>query len=407
MMELAIIANDIQQIIGTAIAQRVQFKIKLWVGAQQTAIDAFTFLQIQIFGIRRQEAFFAFLVGIMCICFFWTFAEATPKASDVQQGIFIPRIKSYAVQHLVGLVGAIIMPHNVYQHTGTIAARNKERNPTYFREAIKYYSIDAAIALVVSFLINGAIISVFAHSFFNEECAPNSTALIDGVCKEINQFTAHLAQRNTLNNVSAIVWAVGLIASGQAATMTGTFAGQIIMEGFLKLSIPKWQRVAITRTIALLPAQIVAILRNDQDGDASSGFDEWLNVIQALQIPLAVLPIIHFVADPNQMGSYAPKWYSLLSMWILSIVIIVANMYTVIQSVIESEVSFLTSNWGIAMISIICMLYMFVCILLIYTDLIRMYNTAYGYIFNTDGSDAYKYHIQPEETPVYNDKSIP
>lgn len=292
MLELAIIANDIQQIISTAIAFNILFGLQLWIGALITSIDTLTFQYIQYFGIKKQEFVFAMLVAIMAVCFIADVFTKIAPVDKVILGLQIPKLKSRdALKDVLGLVGATITPHNLYLHSGSIATRDLERsNQRYVKESIKYFSIDTWISLFISFIINLSIMIVFALNFN------------DPKYKDMGLQEASKALEGLLGSSASIIWGIGQIAAGQAATMAGTFAGQYIMEGFLRLNIQKWKRVLITRCIALIPSLILVLVQKDPSKFDSSNLANFLNIIQTIQQPFALIPLIYIVFNKNIMG---------------------------------------------------------------------------------------------------------
>ena len=256
--------SSVQEVIGSAIALKLLFGIPIWAGALITICDTFTFLFIHICGVRSLEvsyssllipvqAFFAFLVGVMAACFFANLIAVAPPIVDILGG-FIPRIPEGAFDQTVGLVGAVIMPHNLFLHSALVLSRQvPPRNKRKVREANKYFSIEAAVSLIISFFINMAVIATFAY-FHNTEQ------------KDLDLESAATALEDTFGNSARIVWAIGLLAAGQSSTMTGTYAGQFVMMGFLKLKIPQWARVVVTRSIAIIPALCVTFISSSPDG---------------------------------------------------------------------------------------------------------------------------------------------
>ncbi len=346
MAEVAIIGNDIQQIIGSAVAFRILFGIPLWAGSLITVADTFTFLFFQHFGIRKLEAFFATLVGTMSICFFFNFGRIAPPVADIAEGIFVPHVKSYAVLQLVGLLGAVIMPHNIYLHSASISARSFDRStPAMKREAVKYFSLDAAVALFLSFLVNAAVIASFASGFFNPTCAKDGLAWVvddehpEGHCGEVGLFNAGSVLQGLIGGAAEYVWAIGILAAGQAATMTGTFAGEYVMQGFLDLKMKRWMRVLVTRATALIPSLAVTLVAQSSSG-VEDVIDSWMNVVQSLQLPFALLPVLHFAASEAIMGEYKISGLTQAIMWLLTFLVIGVNVFLMATELPEAAGDF-------------------------------------------------------------------
>jgi len=328
LIELAIIGSDIQEVLGSALAFKVLFGWQLWVGCLVTGFDTFTFLCFQVFGVRKLEAFFAMLVATMVGCFLTTYIEANVPFGEVAKGWVVPEVPSYGIETAVGIVGAVIMPHNLFLHSALVLSRPMDRNcQARVTEACYYNAIESAIALLVSFVINLAVVSVFAKGFFDPTCAEQGLAMLDGVCQPIGLEEAGHAMESFLGSSSKYVWAIGLLAAGQSATMTGTVAGQYVMEGFLDLRLPMWQRLAVTRSLALGPAVLVAI-NTQYPSTFADQMDEWLNVLQSMVLPFAVLPLLKFTSDPRLMGAFAngPKRQVLL--WTSGLGVVGINVYT-------------------------------------------------------------------------------
>lgn len=363
MTEVAIIGSDIQEVIGSAIAFQILFGLPLWLGCIITATDTFTFLGLHYFGMRTLEALFSTLILTMAICFWINYAQVSPDPGDIVYGTVVPAIPSYATVQSVGILGAVIMPHNIYLHSALVQSRKVDRsNPATVHTANKYNLIESAGALFVSFLINLAVVAVFAQAFFAENCAahvggnlacwPASQGKPDGwhqddgtcsvndkagYCQKIGLSTAGLALDQALGGSARYVWAVGLLAAGQASTMTGTYAGQCVMEGFLQLKISPWLRMLLTRSVALVPAIMVAVL-TEQDSDGSDLLDEWLNVLQSVQLPFALLPVLHFTSSKGIMGNaFVNGPTTRVLMWMIALLVIITNVLLTIGFLADDD----------------------------------------------------------------------
>jgi len=334
--EMAIIGSDIQEVIGSAIAFRILFGLPLWAGALITGVDTFTFLGLHAFGIRKLEALFGTLIGTMAICFFVDFGYSQPPFAEIAKG-FLPSVSSYAIVQAVGIIGAVIMPHNIYLHSALVQSRQVDRNRPYkVREANKYFAIESAVALFVSFLINMAIVSVFAHGFYDADCARQGKCMYNGECTDIGLMRAGDALKGLLGNAASIVWAVGLLAAGQSSVMAGTFAGQFVMEGFLEWNIAAWKRVVITRAVAIVPAIAVA-LASESNATAGDQLDQWLNVLQSVILPFALIPVLHFTSSRRIMGRYSNHLYLQILVWVLAAFICGVNVYLVVDYIFEED----------------------------------------------------------------------
>ncbi|KAI9491689.1 NRAMP family, partial [Zychaea mexicana] len=285
--QLAIIGSDIQEIIGTAIALKIIFGFSLWLGVLITATDTFVFMFLQQYGVRKIEVFLMVLIGVMIGCFWVEMFMSHPRISAIVEGMVIPEIPEQAVVQAVGTIGCVIMPHNLYLHSALVMSRNLGDKPSKnkLKEANFYFALESAIALLTSFFINMAIVVVFAQVFYQP----------DRVVTDLpGLYDASQVLSNTLGYYAKYLWAAGLLAAGQSSTMTGTLAGQYVVEGFFGAIFKKqWHRVAITRVIALVPSMIVAVL-------AVERFDtmgEILNVLQSLCLPIVMVPILKLTSS--------------------------------------------------------------------------------------------------------------
>jgi len=359
MTEIAIIGSDIQEVVGSAIAFKLLFGLPLWAGTLITGLDTFTFLGFHYFGIRKLEAFFCSLILVMCICFFINWGVAGTRTEDFLFGWVVPTLNDYAVLQAVATLGAVIMPHNIYLHSALVLSRKIDRsNPGKVREAIKYNAIESAVALLVSFFINAAIVVTFARGFFDRACsssfdtnyacvdsrsldsssaAPGSSSSCaskfsgHGVCSEIGLGSAGSALEKFLGSSAKYIWGCGLLASGQASTMTGTYAGQFVMQGFLDIRVAAWLRTMITRCVALGPAILVA-LATAHDPNLSDQIGEWLNILQSVQLPFALLPVLILTSAPSVMGpSFSNKFASKLIGWGGALVVFGINVYLIVD----------------------------------------------------------------------------
>lgn len=334
--ELAIIATDLAEVLGSAIGLQLLFHIPLTYGVVITALDTFVILIIQKFGVRKLEAFAVGLISIIGLSFFVEVLLSKPDYRLVAQG-FIPSLPGDGALFIaIGILGATVMPHNLYLHSSLVQSRNIERSDEGIKQAIRFNIFDSVVALNLAFFVNAAILVMAAAVF-------HTTGNV-GV-NEIQQ--AHQLLEPILGTTLApILFAVALIASGQASTITGTLTGQIIMEGFIHIRLQPWLRRLITRLLAIIPALLVIIYF----GEDSTG---WLlvlsQVILSMQLSFAVVPLIHFVSDKVLMKKFViPSWGKVIS-WLIAVVIMVLN----IQLVIEILKDFMTGEDGEVFIDII------------------------------------------------------
>jgi manganese transport protein len=315
--EIAIAACDLAEVLGTAIGLNLLFKVPLLYGVIITGGDTLLFLVIQHFGIRKMEAFILMFVTTIGICFSIEVFLATPVWRDVAHG-FIPHLTSQSLYVAVGILGATVMPHNLYLHSALVQTRAVDPTEAGKRMACKYNLIDTSIALNAAFFVNSAILIVSAAVFFRNGV----------IVTEIQQ--AHELLTPLLGTtLASTLFAVALISAGQSSTLTGTLAGQIVMEGFLQFRIRPVLRRLITRLIAIIPAVIVIAIKGDQ-----GSYDLLIlsQVILSLQLPFAVIPLIRFTSDAGLMGGFVNRrWVKLLA-WVAAAVIVGLNANLVLTT---------------------------------------------------------------------------
>jgi natural resistance-associated macrophage protein len=310
MMEVAIIGSDIQEVIGSAIAFNLLFGIPLWAGALITIFDSFLFLFIHYYGVRKLELFFAALIFIMCICFATHFFATGPDMGAVMLGTLVPEIPHGTLGYAIGLLGSVIMPHNLYLHSALVLTRDVDaKNKQKVNEAIYYNTIESAISLGVSFFINWCVIGTFGH-FHNTKWQ-----------KVLTLQTAPEALKETLGSAAKYVWAIGLLAAGQSSTMTGTYAGQFVMEGYLDIKLPVWKRVTLTRLTAILPALSISFMEGYFDD-----LDNYLNILQSVMLPFALVPLLMFVSRRKVMGQFATSRNVTIFAIIMALFLIALNI---------------------------------------------------------------------------------
>ncbi|XP_025139945.1 natural resistance-associated macrophage protein 2 isoform X4 [Bubalus bubalis] len=320
MVELAIIGVDMQEVIGSAIAINLLSagRIPLWGGVLITIADTFAFLFLDNYGLRKLETFFGFMFTVMALTFGYEYVTVNPSQTQILRGMFLPSCSDChtpQIMQAVAIVGAIIMPHNIYLHSALVKSRHIDRAKRQeVREANKYFFIDCCIALFVSFIINTCVISVFAEAFFEK-----TNEQVVAVCKNSSSPHTHLFpdDNSTLavdiykggvvlgcyfGPAALYIWAVGILAAGQSSTMTGTYSGQFVMEGFLNLKWSRFARVSLTRSIAIIPALLVAVF---QDVEHLTGLNDILNVLQSLQLPFALIPILTYTSLRPVMSEFA------------------------------------------------------------------------------------------------------
>ena len=389
-MEIAIIGSDMQEVIGTAIAFYLlsNKSIPLWAGVLITVADTFTFLFLDKYGLRKLEFFFGFLITTMALTFGYEYVVVAPDQASVVEGLFIPWCKDCGNKELlqaVGVIGAIIMPHNLYLHSALVKSRDIDRRrQAAVTEANLYFFIESAIALFVSFLINIFVVSVFAEGLYGK-----TNMEVHDICLLHNNSHANEFPLNnetvdadlykggiflgcTFGPAAMYIWAIGILAAGQSSTMTGTYAGQFAMEGFLNLRWQRWIRVLVTRSIAVVPTFLVAFFSRIED---LSGMNDLLNCLMSLMLPFALLPTIAFSSDKRIMGNFANGIVAQGIAVALAILVIAVNIFFVLDYVLTIRSGISSHFVGGIFISAVCLLgflYLLFCVYLALDMLLHM-----------------------------------
>ncbi|MDZ7933516.1 MAG: Nramp family divalent metal transporter [Emticicia sp.] len=315
--EIAIAACDLAEVIGAAVALNLLFNIPLTYGILITAIDVIFILFLQNKGFRIIEVIVGGLILIILLCFGYEILASNPDFIAVSKGL-IPNSQIVTNPEMlyiaIGILGATVMPHNLYLHSSIIQTRKIENTDTAKRSAIKYATIDSTASLFIAFFINAAILIMAAATFHftgNQEVADITVAykLLDPILGV---------------KLAGLFFAVALLAAGQNSTLTGTLAGQIIMEGFLNIQLKPWLRRLITRLLAIVPALIVAIIYGEK---GTSDLLVLSQVILSLQLSFAVVPLVMFTSDKLKMGEFVNPAYIKYTAWVVTIIIIALNSY--------------------------------------------------------------------------------
>ena len=322
--EIAIAACDLAEVIGSAVALNLLFGIPLVWGVVLTAADVLLILLLQQRGFRWLEAFIIALIVVIGVCFAVEMVLAKPALGAVLSGL-IPRTEIVTnplmLYIAIGILGATVMPHNLYLHSAIVQTRDVEQdNPAATRQAIRYATFDSTVALLFAFFINAAILILAAAAFHttgNQEVA------------DINDAYRLLAPLLGTAMASTL-FAVALLASGQNSTITGTLAGQIVMEGFLDIRLPAWLRRMITRLIAIIPAVIVTALYGERGVGSLLILSQ---VILSLQLSFAVIPLVIFTSDKRKMGAFANGPLLKAAAWTVALVIAGLNAWLLIGTV--------------------------------------------------------------------------
>tara|TARA_R110002050_G_scaffold149463_1_gene275985 strand:- start:2327 stop:4204 length:1878 start_codon:yes stop_codon:yes gene_type:complete len=355
--EIAIASTDLAEVLGMAIGLNLLFDIPLLYGVVLTLFDTFLLLFLINKGVRKMEAFILALIGVIGGAFFAEMVFAQPHIPSVMEG-FIPSIPNTAALFIaIGIIGATVMPHNLYLHSSLVQTRNYDKTVKGMRQAIRFNIFDTTIALNLAFFVNAAILILAAATFY--QSGMYDVSEIEDAYKFLEPMLG--------TKWAPILFAVALIAAGQSSTLTGTLAGQIVMEGYLNLRFQPWVRRIITRLIAIVPAVIVILIF----GEGATGTLLILSqVILSLQLGFAVIPLIHHVSDKATMGVFAIGPWTKLGAWLSAAIIVALNIWLVI----EETSNFLNGSespvlWGI----IIFLIAGFALALLIYVTFIPLF----------------------------------
>jgi manganese transport protein len=318
--EVAIAATDLAEALGTIIGLNLLFGLPLLWGCLVTAFDTFLLMAIQRFGIRKLEGMIVMLIGTIGLCMLLEVFFARPSWGGIVRG-FIPHISSQSLYIAIGIIGATVMPHNLYLHSALVQSRHIEKGIISKTEACRFNLIDSVVALNGAFFINAAILIMAAANFHTRGI----------VVTEIQQ--AHSLLDTIFGQTFApVIFALGLLAAGQSSTITGTLAGQIVMEGFLHIKLKPWIRRLVTRIIALIPAVIVIAFTGEH---GSYQLLIWSQVILSLQLPFAIVPLLHFTSDRMKMGAFANRFWVLFLGWIVAVIIVALNTWLVYQGIVS------------------------------------------------------------------------
>ena len=319
--EIAIAATDLAEILGTIIALKLLFGLPLLWGCLVTAFDTFLLLYLQRWGMRQVEAVILALVATIGACFLVQIFLARPDWGGVVTGLWPTLPSKEALYVAIGILGATVMPHNLYLHSALVQTRRIGADRESKAVACRYYLIDSAIALNAAFFVNAAILILSAAVFHRHGI---EVASIE---------EAHALLPSFLGGMAPILFGVALLCAGQSSTLTGTLAGQIVMEGYLHLRIAPWMRRLLTRLMALVPG---GGRRSRMTGEQSTqGLLILSQVILSLQLSFAVIPLIHFTSNRRNMGEFATPWWGQVLAWTTAAIIVALNGKLVMDQIVE------------------------------------------------------------------------
>ena len=326
--EVAIAACDLAEVLGMSIGIQLLTGLPLIWGVSITVLDTFLLLYLQKMGMRKMEAFIISLVAVIAISFLVEIIFAGPVIGEIAHGFIPSALSDEALYIGIGIIGATVMPHNLYLHSALVQTRKIDRSNAGIKQALKFNRIDTTIALNLAFLVNAAILILAATVFFK---TGNSQVA------EIKE--AHRLLPSFLGNLAPKLFAIALIAAGQSSTITGTLAGQIIMEGYLSLRINPWVRRLRTRLLAIIPALIIIVIYGEEKVNSLLVLSQ---VILSLQLGFAIIPLIHFVSDKKTMGDFVISPITKITAWAIAGILVFLNL-----SMLTNEVA---SSWSAASI---------------------------------------------------------
>ena len=328
--EIAIAACDLAEVLGTILGLNLLFGLPLLWGALLTLFDTFLLLAIQRLGIRKMEAFILSLISIIAGGFVINLFLAKPDWGAAVAGL-TPSLPVGSLYIILGIIGATVMPHNLYLHSALVQSRKLQQDESSIKRAIKFNTIDSTVALSIAFLVNAAILVLAATVFFGKE----SVMVADGSIVHFGTDAdwirvAYLTLAPLLGVTAAsTLFAVALLASGQSSTITGTLAGQVVMEGFMHWRISPWLRRLITRLLAILPAILIIGIRGDSSVNDLLTLSQ---VVLALQLPFAMFPLLHFTSSSKRMGKWKNGWFLLIFGWGSALLITVMDLFGLPES---------------------------------------------------------------------------
>ncbi len=328
--EIAVAACDLAEVLGSAVALNLLFHIPLFWAVVITGLDVLLLLGLQHFGMRTIEAVVLVLIGTIAVCYFieiFVLPQTQPSFAEMARALVTPHFRQAGMLYLaIGIIGATVMPHNLYLHSALVQSRKLQKDEPSMRSAIRFNTIDSVVALTVAFFVNSAILVLAATVFFGKE----SVAVPGGQIVHFSPDSdwirvAYLTLAPLLGTTAAsTLFAVALLASGQSSTITGTLAGQVVMEGFMNWRIKPWVRRLITRSLAILPAVLVIGLRGDSSVTDLLTLSQ---VVLALQLPFAMFPLLHFTSSSKRMGKWRNGWFLLATGWASAILITAMDVY--------------------------------------------------------------------------------
>ncbi len=336
MAEVAIGACDLAEVLGSAVALNLMFHIPVLWAVIITGLDVVLLLALQRFGMRTIEAIILLLVATIAVCYFlevFVLPQTRPSFLEMGHSLLLPSFRQAGMVYVaIGIIGATVMPHNLYLHSALVQSRNFQRDAASIRTAIRFNTIDSTAALTVAFFVNAAILVLAAMVFYGKTSVtvPGEGVVTFGPDSDWIRI-AYLTLAPLLGTaLASTLFAIALLASGQSSTITGTLAGQVVMEGFMNWRVKPWLRRLITRTIAIVPAVIIIGVRGE-----SSVTDLLIlsQVVLALQLPFAMFPLLQFASSRKRMGKWKIGWFLIVAGWASAFLITALDIYGLPDSI--------------------------------------------------------------------------
>jgi manganese transport protein len=330
MSELAIGACDLAEVLGSAVALNLMFHIPMLWAVIITGLDVLLLLALQSFGMRAIEAVVLLLIATIAVCYFieiFVLPQTQPSFLEMGRALVTPHFGHSGMLYVaIGIIGATVMPHNLYLHSALVQSRKLQKDAPSIRRAIHFNTLDSVVALTVAFFVNAAILVLAATVFFGKASVIASGGHLIRFASDSDWIrVAYLTLAPLLGTAAAsTLFAVALLASGQSSTITGTLAGQVVMEGFMHWRIMPWVRRLITRTLAILPAVFIIGLRGNSSVTDLLTLSQ---VVLALQLPFAMFPLLQFTSSGKRMGDWKNGWFLLVAGWASAILITAMDIY--------------------------------------------------------------------------------
>jgi manganese transport protein len=333
--EMAIGACDLAEVLGSAVALNLMFHIPLFWAVIITGLDVLLLLALQSFGMRTIEAVILVLVATIGGCYFieiFLLPETRPAFGEMGRALLSPTLREPGMIFVaIGMIGATVMPHNLYLHSALVQSRKLQKDAASIRSAIRFNAIDSVSALSIAFLVNAAILVLAALVFYGKTSVTVAGGQVVAFSADSDWIRiAYLTLAPLLGTAAAsTLFVVALLASGQSSTITGTLAGQVVMEGFMHWRLKPWLRRLITRTLAIIPAVLVIGIRGDSSVNDLLTLSQ---VVLALQLPFAMFPLLHFTSSRKRMGAWKNGWLLLSAGWTSAVLITAMDVWGLPES---------------------------------------------------------------------------